>query len=64
MVACQLMCAAPHRVASATLLGTTLTGWEMLLPLNANPVRLAKVRRSSRWLLPLPPALPLACGLS
>ena len=45
MVACQLMCAAPHRVASATLLGTTLTGCEMLIPLNANPVRLAKVRR-------------------
>ena len=44
MVACQLMCAAPHRVASATLLGTTLSGWEMLLPLHANPVRLAKVR--------------------
>ena len=46
MVACQLMCAAPHRVASATLLGTTLTGWEMLIPLNANPVRLGKVRKA------------------
>ena len=44
MVACQIMCAAPQRVASATLLGTTLTGWEMLVPLNANPWRLGKVR--------------------
>ena len=46
MVACQMMYAAPERVASATLLGTTLTGWEMLIPLHGHPVRLAKVRFS------------------
>ena len=48
MVACQMMSAAPERIASATLLGTTLTGWEMLIPLHLRPVRLAKVSLKPR----------------
>lgn len=44
MVAAKAAAAAPERVASLTLLGYTLNGWQMAASLVTRPAWLAKVR--------------------
>ena len=44
MTACKMAAMAPQRVASAMLLGCTVTGWDMMLSLFSRPVRLMQVR--------------------
>lgn len=44
MVAAKTSAAAPERVASLTLLGYTLNGWQMAASLVTRPAWLAKVR--------------------